>query len=201
MADNVYFLEEEGRKPVGPFSTALDVVNSQVLADNGINDIRFAGHPEGHPLISDSQLFEILLEKQKAGDKFGYKTSVVTQFFFDFDTVARWERNLVTIGIDMPVRVGFHGVVGVSSLIRHALYCGVGTSLNQLINNPSKWVKTTTCATPEKLILGLAEHCQIYPHNLFAGCHFFPFGKFEQTAGWLMAMVMGKIKAIEYPLG
>ncbi|CAG7855839.1 methylenetetrahydrofolate reductase (NADPH) [biofilm metagenome] len=171
--------------PAVLFSSSLDLVMSHVLTDNGIRDLRFAAHPEGHPLLPDSRLFEIMLEKQKTGEKFGVKTSLVTQFFFDFNAVAHWERKLIKLGINMPVKVGFHGIVGIASLIRYAHYCGVGRSLKQLKQNPSTWLKTVVLATPEKLILDLAKHCQLHPRHLFAGCHFFPFGNFERTAGWI----------------
>lgn len=172
-------------KPLGPFASSLALIESNVLIDNGITDIRFAAHPEGHPLLTDSRLFEILAEKQAIGEKLSLKTSLVTQFFFDFEPVAKWERKLIGQVIQMPIRVGFHGIVGIPRLIRHAQFCGIGESINKLKHNPYKWLKTAARASPEKLILGLAKHCEHHPDNLFSGCHFFPFGNFEETACWL----------------
>ncbi len=181
-------------KANGSFASSLELVLSNALANNGIVDLRFAGHPEGHPLLNDTQLIDILSEKQRISRKFDYKTSLVTQFFFDFSVVAKWERRLLQHGLNLPIRVGFHGVVGITSLIKQASYCGIGASLQQLMKNPSKLLQTTTLATPEQLILGLAKHCQDYPHNLFSGCHFFPFGNFEKTAKWVMAIIRGKFE-------
>lgn len=181
-------------KAVGPFASSLDLVTSRVFIDNGINDLRFAGHPEGHPLLKDSQLIDVLLDKQKFGKKYSSKITLITQFFFDFDAIAKWERSLLQHSVNLPIRVGFHGVVGISNLVRHTLYCGVGASLSLLTKNPSKLVKTTSLANPGKLILGLARHCQNSPDNLFAGCHFFPFGNFESTAEWLNNILQGEFQ-------
>ncbi len=172
-------------KLIGSFASSLELVRSNVLTDNDATDLRFAAHPEDHPLLTDAQLMQTLLEKQKVCDELGYKSSLVTQFFFDFASVAAWERRLRQYGINMPIRVGFHGAAGMAKLIKYAINCGVDSALNQLIANPSKMIKTTMAANPENLILDLAIHCNKHTDNLFSGCHFFPFGNFERTADWL----------------
>jgi methylenetetrahydrofolate reductase (NADPH) len=177
--------------PAGPLASSMDLVKSGVMEGNGIGDLRFAGHPEGHPVISQPELMEILLEKQNYGKQEQLKTSLVTQFFFDFAPVAEWEKQLVRCGVHMPIRIGFHGVASLLSLIRQARYCGVGASIEVLARQPAKMLKIATLTTPDRLIHSLASHSVEFEHTLFAGCHFFPLGNFEKTAAWISAIVRG----------
>jgi methylenetetrahydrofolate reductase (NADPH) len=161
------------------------------MEGNGIEDLRFAGHPEGHPVISNTELMEVLLEKQAYGEQKRLSISLVTQFFFDFAAMTEWERQMVRCGVHMPVRVGFHGVTSLSSLIRHARYCWVGASIEVLAKQPAKMLKIAALTTPDRLIHSLARHTVEFEHTLFSGCHFFPLGSFEKTAGWVSAIVRG----------
>jgi len=178
-------------KPVGSLASSMELVKSGVLEDNGIEDLRFAGHPEGHPVISHHELMEVLLEKQTYGEQKQLTTSLVTQFFFDFTAMAEWERQLLRCGVHMPVRVGFHGVASLASLIRQARYCGVGASIEVLAKQPAKMLKIAASTTPDRLVRSLARHSVEFKHTLFASCHFFPLGNFEKTAEWVSAIVRG----------
>ncbi len=178
-------------RPVGTLASSMALVKNGVLESNGIEDLRFAGHPEGHPVISNHELMEVLLEKQIYGEQKQLTTSLVTQFFFDFTAMAEWERQLLRCGVHMPVRVGFHGVASLASLIRQARYCGVGASIEVLAKQPAKMFKIASLTTPDRLIHSLARHAVEFEHTLFTGCHFFPLGNFEKTAEWVSAIVRG----------
>lgn len=178
-------------KPVGPLASSMELLKSGVLEGNGIEDLRFAGHPEGHPVIGSPELISVLLEKQIYGEQKRLKTSLVTQFFFDFAAVAEWERQLRQHGMHMPVRVGFHGLASLASLIRQARYCGVGASIEVLAKQPAKMLKIAALTSPDRLLLALTRHTAESGPTLFAGCHFFPLGNFEKTAEWVSAVVRG----------
>jgi methylenetetrahydrofolate reductase (NADPH) len=177
--------------PSGTFVSSMDVLNSGILAAHGIQDLRFAGHPEGHPKISNSILLEVLKEKQLYGQRNQVATSLVTQFFFDFSVVAAWAANLASCGIRMPIRPGLHGVISLASLIRQAHYCGVGRSIEQLTKQPSKMLKLASVTTPETLITSMALHAANTRETLISGCHFFPLGNFKKTAKWAFSIVQG----------
>jgi methylenetetrahydrofolate reductase (NADPH) len=185
-------------KPVGSLASSMELVKSGVLEGNGIEDLRFAGHPEGHPVISHRELMEVLLEKQSYGEQKRFTTSLVTQFFFDFTAMAEWERQLLRCGVHMPVRVGFHGVASLASLIRQARYCGVGASIEVLTKQPAKMLKIAASTTPDRLVHSLARHSVEFEQTLFAGCHFFPLGNFEKTAEWVSAIVRGDLELHDY---
>lgn len=178
-------------KPVGMLASSMDLVKSGVMEGNGIEDLRFAGHPEGHPIISNSGLMEALLAKQMYGEQKRLKVSLVTQFFFDFAALAGWERQLMGCGIHMPVWVGFHGLASPTSLIRQARYCGVGASIDILAKQPAKMFKIAALTAPDRLIRSMAKHTAEFEHTLFTGCHFFPLGSFEKTAKWVSAILRG----------
>lgn len=178
-------------KPVGPLASSMDLVKSGVMEGNGIEDLRFAGHPEGHPVIRHHELMEVLLEKQTYGEQKQIATSLITQFFFDFTAMAEWERQLLRCGVHMPIRVGFHGVASLASLIRQARYCGVGASIEVLAKQPAKMFKTAASTTPDRLVHSLARHAVEFKQTLFTGCHFFPLGNFEKTAEWVSAIIRG----------
>jgi len=181
-------------RPVGTLASSMALVKSGVMEGNGIEDLRFAGHPEGHPVISHHELMEVLLEKQTYGEQKQLTTSLVTQFFFDFTAMAEWERQLLRWGVHMPVRVGFHGVASLASLIRQARYCGVGASIEVLAKQPAKMFKMAASTTPDRLVRSLARHAVEFEHTLFAGCHFFPLGNFEKTVEWVSAIVRGDLE-------
>jgi methylenetetrahydrofolate reductase (NADPH) len=178
-------------KPVGSLASSMDLVKSGVLEGNGIEDLRFAGHPEGHPVVDNARLMEVLLEKQSYGNQKRLTTSLVTQFFFDFSAMVEWERQLIRTGVHMPVRIGFHGIASLSSLIRQARYCGVGASIEMLAKQPAKMFRTAASTTPDRLIHSLVKHSGASDNTLFTGCHFFPLGNFEKTAEWVSAIVRG----------
>ena len=48
-----------------------------------------------------------------------------------------WLGKLEKRGINVPVRLGVMGIVGIISLIKYAIHCGVGNSL-QVIKNKYK---------------------------------------------------------------
>lgn len=174
-------------KAVGSLLSSMDLVKSGVLENNGVKDLRFAGHPEGHPMIGDVELMNVLLEKQYYGEQKGLKTSLVTQFFFDFSVMVAWEKRLLDSGIHLPIKLGFHGVASLPSLIRQARYCGVGASVGVLTKQPAKILKMTTSTTPNQLIHAWAKHTAEFKDTLFVGSHFFPLGNFEKTAAWILA--------------
>jgi methylenetetrahydrofolate reductase (NADPH) len=177
--------------PSGTFVSSMAVLNSGILAAHGIQDLRFAGHPEGHQKISNSALLEVLKEKQLYGQQNQVTTSLVTQFFFDFSVVAAWAAKLASCGIRMPIRPGLHGVIGLASLIRQAHYCGVGRSIELLTKQPSKMLKLANLKTPETLITSMALHAANTGETLISGCHFFPLGNFKKTAKWAFSIVQG----------
>ncbi len=181
-------------KPAGPYDSSMNLVRSEILERHGICDLRFAGHPEGHPAIGCAELMNALLEKQSYGERKRLAVALVTQFFFDFAPMAEWDRQLSEWGITLPVRVGLHGIVSLTGLLRQARYCGVGASIETLAKQPARMIGLTAVSMPDRLMTSLAEYTLTAEKTRFSGCHFFSLGNFEKTASWASAIARGNFE-------
>lgn len=168
-------------QPLGPYSSSMSLVNSGILERHGIGDLRFAGHPEGHPLVGNADLMNALLEKQQYGERRRLPVSLVTQFFFDFAPVAEWARQLSRSGICLPIKVGLHGISTLSGLIKQARFCVVGASMDTLARHPAKMLKLAAVAAPDNLVLSMVKHYLAAEQPHFSGCHLFSLGNFEKN--------------------
>lgn len=181
-------------RPHGPFDSSLALVRSGLLERHGVRDIRFAAHPEGHPLLNHETLMAALIEKQAYGFRRGFAPRLVTQFFFDAEPVIRWDRMLQQAGITLPTRVGLHGLASVASLLKQARYCGVGPSIHALTAWRSNLMNLARSQAPDRLLHRLARHTLEFKSTRIAGCHFFPFGNFKATARWASAIAEGRFE-------
>ncbi|MGR8936056.1 MAG: hypothetical protein ACU837_17010 [Gammaproteobacteria bacterium] len=162
--------------------------------ESSICDLRFAGHPEGHPTVGSADLINALREKQGYGESKRLAVSLVTQFFFDFAPVAEWDRQLSRSGITLPVRIGLHGLATLPGLLRQARYCGVGASIETLAKQPARMFKLAAVAAPDNLIVSWVKHSMAAERTRFSGCHFFSWGNFEKTARWASAVANGDLE-------
>ena len=92
--------------PAGPFRDSASLLETGVIECHGLDGIRFAGYPEGHPLITPRALDAALDAKLALARRHGLDASLVTQFSFDAAPIQRWIFALRSRGIICPVRVG-----------------------------------------------------------------------------------------------
>ena len=123
--------------PDGTLDSVMDLLNTGLFESYGFKTIGVAGHPEKHPDISDEVLLEAMQEKYNYAKKNDIDLYILTQFCFSSEPVMSWLEKLKEAGIDAPIRLGVMGIVGIVSLIKYALYCGIGNSL-QVIRNKYK---------------------------------------------------------------
>src|SRR5699024_521616 len=74
--------------PMGPYASSLEMIQSGVFADYGVEEISIAGYPEGHPYSSDEAFLRETQDKLASLDNQGMSSSIITQFGFDIDPVA-----------------------------------------------------------------------------------------------------------------
>ena len=169
--------------PVGPFSDSSTLIDTGVFERAGIKVIGVGGHPEGHPVMSTAEQWEVLERKCHNIVKRGMTPLIVTQFAFDADIVLTWLKALRERGIAHRVRVGVPGPASIAVLARYAALCGVsacasmwskyGISIGKLFGTagPDRFV--------ERLATGLTEaHGKV-------SLHFFPFGGIAQSVKWV----------------
>lgn len=185
------------KHPEGTLASTLDVLDDPILAELPFTALAFAGHPEGHPLIAEAELWQALKDKQRFVDSTGARVSLLTQFCFLADPVVRWCEALAVHGVALPVHIGIPGVASTRSLISHARLCGVGDSIRFLRNNLSSIHKLIRVTTPDKLIYDLAARKRAGQLENVERLHFFPFGSFHRTVSWVQAIRCGRIRLRE----
>jgi methylenetetrahydrofolate reductase (NADPH) len=169
--------------PMGPFSDSASLIDTGVFERVGMKVIGVGGHPEGHPVMSKAEQWEVLERKCHSIEKRGMTPLIVTQFAFDADIVLTWLTALRARGIHHPVRVGVPGPASIAVLARYAAVCGVGACASMLSKYGVSIGKLFGTAGPDvfvdRLAAGLTEaHGKV-------SLHFFPFGGIAQSVKWV----------------
>jgi methylenetetrahydrofolate reductase (NADPH) len=181
--------------PAGAFTSSLDILDSGALISAGITEIGVAGHPEGHKRIGSTLLWDALRAKQEYGELTGARMHIVSQFGFSPAAVCDWEAGLSEHGIRLPVHVGIAGPASLRVLIRFAMLCGIGASLNALMANLSALSSARHLVTSADEVLYhvvRARHGALAQR--FVQPHFFSFGGVRQTVKWLCAVRDGRFE-------
>ncbi|MFC7401327.1 methylenetetrahydrofolate reductase [Citricoccus sp. GCM10030269] len=170
-------------EPMGPYGSSLDMIKTGLLKDYGFTDISIAGYPEGHPDISDDQLWEALEGKYASLKEQGLNGTILTQFGFDVDPIFTWIEEVRRRGIDLPIRLGVPGPAGIKRLLTYASRFGVSTSAGIAKKYGFSLTNLLGTAGPDKMIndldAGLTEaHGDVK-------LHFYTFGGTKTTAEWI----------------
>lgn len=173
-------------RPAGPFHCAMDLLETGLL--DGFARVHVAGHPEGSrdidPAGGEETAMAALRAKAAWAARTGPEMAIVTQFAFDAAPVIAWEGRLRAAGIALPVHVGLAGPARLQTLIRYAVACGVGPSLQVLQRRARDVTHLLRPLAPTEVALRLAAHAAAHPDSLLRGVHIFPLGGLEATAEW-----------------
>ena len=152
-----------GREPVGKFDSSF-----QILETGFFNDIKIgiAGHPEGSPDISDSNLEKAMIDKKP------YADYIVTQWLLDSQSIIDFISKQT-----IPVHVGITGPMKITSLIKFANIVGAKNSINFLKSNFSKALDLLKPKDPNELIGKVKSHSDYF--------HIYTFGGLKETNKWL----------------
>ncbi|MBW3499614.1 methylenetetrahydrofolate reductase [Janthinobacterium sp. NKUCC08_JDC] len=169
--------------PMGPFTDSAALIDTGIFERAGMKVIGVGGHPEGHPVMSTAEQWEVLERKCHNIEMRGMTPLIVTQFAFDADIVLTWLEALRAHGINHPVRVGVPGPASIAVLARYAAVCGVGACASMWSKYGVSIGKLFGTAGPDlfvdRLAAGLtAAHGEV-------SLHFFPFGGIVQSAKWI----------------
>jgi methylenetetrahydrofolate reductase (NADPH) len=167
-------------KPAGPFTSTLDIID---------------GHPEGHKQVADDVLLTALRHKQAFAALTGLKLHIATQFTFDADAIIAWDERLTREGITLPAHIGIAGPTPLTKLIKYAVACGVGASLNSVMKNMTAMSKLARLATtPDEMLVGLVRGGAAQGSSRIVQPHFYAFGGVSATARWIRAVMDGKFE-------
>ncbi len=169
--------------PLGPFPDSASLIETGVFERSGIQVVGVGGHPEGHPVMSPTDRWNVLERKCHSIGRRGMTPLIVTQFGFDADVVLTWLKTLRERGIEHPVRVGVPGPAGIAVLARYAALCGVSACASMWSKYGISLGKLLGTAGPDvfvdRLAAGLTQaHGKV-------SLHFFPFGGIAQSVRWI----------------
>jgi len=169
-------------QPEGPYSESSMLIETGIFEKNGITAIGVAGHPQGHPNMTEEECFAVLERKCAMIHDRGMKPLIVTQFGFDPDAFMNW---LVALRkrVDAPVRIGVPGPTSIKMLVKFAARCGVEASASVMSKYGVSLANLLGSAGPDKMVDAFAsgfgsEHGRVR-------LHFYPFGGLGKTAGWI----------------
>jgi methylenetetrahydrofolate reductase (NADPH) len=180
--------------PEGELTSGLEILESGLVEKHGFRRIGVAGHPEGHRDVSDDKLRDALGRKNAYARRTGAHVYVVTQFTFSADPVVAWERAWRDDIGQLPVVVGLPGLASTKTLLKYAMDCGVGASLQAFSKRAASLTKLLTVSAPDDIIVGLSRHKAQVPESPISGIHFFPFGGLKRTAEWANKLATGEFE-------
>jgi len=151
-------------QPVGDFHCSLQLLETGLFEGWKIG---IAGHPEGSPDISDSDLEKAMIEKKP------YADYIVTQWLLDVKSITKFISKQT-----LPVHVGITGPLKISSLLKFANVVGTKNSINFLKSNVTKTLDLLKPRDPNDII----EKLKGTTNNF----HIYTFGGLKETNKWLM---------------
>ena len=150
-------------RPIGDYHCSLQLLETGLF--EGLK-IGIAGHPDGSPDISDSDLEKAMIEKKP------YADYIVTQWLLDAESITRFISKQT-----LPVHVGITGPLKISSLLKFANIVGAKNSINFLKSNVTKALDLLKPRDPNDII----EKLKGTTNNF----HIYTFGGLKETNKWL----------------
>ena len=150
-------------QPIGDFHCSLQLLETGLFEGFKIG---IAGHPDGSPDISDSDLQKAMIDKKP------YADYIVTQWLLDAEPIAKFISKQT-----LPVHVGITGPLKISSLLKFANIVGAKNSINFLKSNVTKAVDLLKPKDPNEMIEKLKGSTKNF--------HIYTFGGLKETNKWL----------------
>ena len=188
--DSVFVPGGDAPEPFGSYTNSLDLLRDMAEIGHNITHVGVASHPEGHPLVDDAELVNLLKQKQEVANY------LVTQMCFDIDVLVGWLRDIRNAGVTMPAWLGLPGVAEITKLISLSMRIGVGQSVRVLKKQKGLVRKMLTAKPyqPDEMLEQLAPHLGDAALNI-EGFHLFSFNNIEKTERWRVES-LEKIKGV-----
>ena len=151
-------------EPIGDYHCSLQILETGLFKGMKIG---IAGHPDGSPDISESDL------EKAMKDKIPFADYIVTQWLLDPQPITKFISKQT-----LPVHVGITGPLKISSLLKFASIVGAKNSLNFLKSNATKAVDLLRPKDPNDLINSLKTSTENF--------HIYTFGGLKETNKWLL---------------
>lgn len=124
--DEGFFPGGDGTDPVGPYESAVELLDELGHMGHHLRELGVAAYPEGHREIPPDVLLDALLHKQAAA------TFMITEMCFEPAQTLSWLRQMRSAGVELPLYVGTPGAVGMRKLLEQLKHWGVGSAVRFL---------------------------------------------------------------------
>ena len=181
-------------KQIGNINSSLEILQSDLLSKFNFKYVGLAGHPEGHPNISENDLDKIIIKKNQFANNVDYKMYFVTQFFFEGRVFELWEKHINSLGNKLEIHAGIPGPATLKTLFSYAKSCGIGNSIKFLSKQALNISKIAATKTPDRLIADLSEDKFNTSSSKLTKLHIYPFGGIKKTSQWMNAILENPIK-------
>ena len=151
-------------QPLGDFHCSLQLLETGLFEGWKIG---IAGHPDGSPDISDSNLEKAMIDKKP------YADYIITQWCLDVKPIVEFISKQT-----LPVHIGITGPLKIRSLLKFANIVGAKNSINFLKSNITKAVDLLKPRDPNDIIEKLKGSTENF--------HIYTFGGLKETNKWLM---------------
>lgn len=176
--DDVFLIGGDQTPPLGPYSSAVELLPLVYAHPRRPYEIGIAGYPEGHPLVDEAELEEALDRKSACA------SYITTQMCFDADAVLGWVRRTRERGVTLPVLVGVPGAVDRRGLLEISMRIGVGPSLSFVRKQRGlRSLLGKSKVTPEPPYEAVAAATRDRDLGI-AGIHYYTFNQLCETWKW-----------------
>jgi len=189
--DHVLAIAGALEAPLGPYSDSTQLLDTGLFDKHGIRQIGVAGHPEGSPDMTDMAIADALAWKNAFSGRTDAGMHIVTQFAFEAAPIVAWDKALRAAGNKLPIRVGIPGLAKLQTLLKYAVACGVGNSMNFLKKQARNVTRLVAQQEPDQLVRELAHYGATDPDCGIEGVHMYPLGGLQKSADWSFAVTDG----------
>lgn len=174
-----------GGNQKGSITSSIEILETDLLSKYNFQEVGLAGHPEGNPDVTQVDLDNAIIEKNKFSKKSDFKMYLATQFFFEAKSLRAWEQHLNSLDNNLEIHAGIPGPATLKTLLSYATSCGIGNSIRFLSKQALNITKLATTRSPDKLIYDLASYQIENSDTKFKKIHFYAFGGIKKTSDWL----------------
>lgn len=175
--------------PRGEYHSSMQLLETGFFDDAGFRRLHVAGHPEGNrdidPDGGEAEVMAAVRWKQDFANRSDAAFAIATQFAFETGPILDWADRLSAAGITMPVHLGVAGPAKLQTLIRFAVACGVGPSLDVLQKRARDVTKLLLPFEPTDVLSDLAAAKAAGRGGNIEAIHVFPLGGIGAAADWL----------------
>ena len=180
--------------PLGPYHSTMQILSSGLLEKYCIKKIGVAGHPEGSPDISNSEIDMALRDKNAWSRNTDIEVYIATQFCFEATAILDWETRIKKLGNTLPIHIGLPGLATIKTLLKFAQMSGIGPSMRVLTRQTKNLARLVMTQEPDIVITDLTSSIVGDPGSLIKKVHFYPFGGLAKTAAWANSVTNGEIE-------